>query len=69
MDPSRLVLIALRNDLGGVKLASRLTNHNCQIQYLNDFIPREFQEGNVSGVASHEVAIQDPQDAFVSNDE
>lgn len=31
MDPSRLVLIALRNDLGGVQLALKLASHNCQI--------------------------------------
>lgn len=37
--------------------------------YLNDLITREFQEWNVSGVTSHEIAIQDSKNAFVGNDE
>jgi hypothetical protein len=36
--------------------------------YLNDLITREFQEWDVGGVTSHEIAIQDSQDTFVGND-
>jgi hypothetical protein len=36
--------------------------------YLNNLIAREFQERNVGGVTSHEIAIQDSQDAFVGDD-
>lgn len=40
-----------------------------QLSYLNNLIPREFQERNIGGITSHQVAIQDPQDTFVGNDE
>jgi hypothetical protein len=37
--------------------------------YLNDLITRKFQEWDVGGVTSHEIAIQDSKNAFVGNDE
>lgn len=40
-----------------------------QVSYLNNLIPRKFQERNIGGVTSHQVAIQDPQDTFMGNDE
>lgn len=36
---------------------------------LNDFIARELKERNVRGVAGHEIAIQNPQNTLVCNDE
>lgn len=38
-------------------------------KYLDDLIPRKLQEGDVGSIASHEIAIQDPQDAFMGDDE
>lgn len=37
--------------------------------YLNNFIPWEFQEGDIGSIAGHEIAVQDPQDTFVGNDQ
>jgi hypothetical protein len=37
--------------------------------YLNDLITWEFQEWDVGGVTSHEIAVQDSQDAFVGDNE
>lgn len=40
-----------------------------QVSYLNNLIPRELQKRNIGSVTGHEVAIQDPQDAFMGDDE
>lgn len=40
-----------------------------QITHLDDLITRELKERNVCSIASHEVAIQDPQNTLVCNDE
>lgn len=37
--------------------------------YLDDFIARKFEIGNVDGVASHQVTVQDAKDGLVSNDQ
>lgn len=37
--------------------------------YLDNLIAREIQEWDIGGVTSHEIAIQDPQDAFVGNNQ
>lgn len=38
-------------------------------RYLDDLIPRKLQEGDVGSITSHEIAIQDSQDAFMGDDE
>lgn len=37
--------------------------------YLNDLIARELEEWNVRSIAGHEIAIQNPQNTFVCDDE
>lgn len=37
--------------------------------YLNNLIAWELQERDIGGVTSHEIAIQDSQDAFVGNNQ
>jgi len=39
-----------------------------EVTYFNDLVARERQKGNVSGIASHEVAVEDTKDRLVCND-
>jgi hypothetical protein len=39
------------------------------VSYLNNFVTRELQEGNIGSVTGHEVTIQDSQDTFMGDDE
>lgn len=36
--------------------------------YLDDFVAGEREEGNITGIAGHEVTVEDTEDGLMRND-
>lgn len=57
MDSACLVLIAFGNDLYNDWSANRLNKIRLSARYLNDFISRELEEGDIGSITGHQIPI------------